>query len=139
MRRGRKAADCRFAAFPSKSPMAPENAGGYSVPAPSASSSKPLLTKTVIASRASRACLPCACGVRVQALVAQAGARSEALAGLLAARLHEDGGTGAGAEHHQAHDGIARHCLAVAGDLDLGIEALGGTHEAGRRAGVKTL
>jgi len=62
-----------------------------------------------------------------------------ALAGLLAAGLDEDGGPGPSAEHHQAHDRVAGDGGAIAGDLDLGLEALGGTHEAGRGASVQAL
>jgi hypothetical protein len=44
-------------------------------------------------------------------------------------------GAGAGAEHHQAHDGVAGDGLAVAAHLDLGVEALGGpTKRAEARA-----
>ena len=74
----------------------------HSAIAPSASSSKPLLTSV---------------GDGVERL---AGLRRWPAPGCRAR---------AGAQHHQAHDRVAVHRRAVAGHRDLGVEALGGAHE----------
>src|SRR6185437_15306496 len=77
--------------------------------------------------------------VLVEAVFDQGGDGVERFARLLAGSVDEDGRARAGAQHHQPHDRAARHRGAVARDLYLGIEALGGAHKAGRRPGVQAL
>src|SRR6218665_718869 len=61
-----------------------------------------------------------ALAVLVKAVIDQRGDGVEGFAGLPAGGLHQDGGAGAGAQHHQAHDRTARDRLAVTDHLDLG-------------------
>src|SRR5579883_1003397 len=70
----------------------------------------------------------------IEAAADQFGERRDGTFGVGTARPQLDGSTGAGGQHHQSHDGTARHGSAILRHHDLGIELPGELDKTGGRA-----